>query len=58
MSITIDNNQTTRYSFENILSTCMISVSIQAVNSIGSSEPSDLLRFQTKSKRKLEFNFK
>jgi len=50
--ITIDNNEITSYSFENILSKCMISVIIQAVNTIGSSLPSDPIYFQTAIQRK------
>jgi hypothetical protein len=49
--ITVDNNEITNYSFENIFSKCMISVVIQAVNFIGSSLPSDPIHFQTTVKR-------
>jgi len=42
----------TTYSFENIFSTCIISVIIESVNIIGSSLPSDPFHFQTQAKRK------
>ncbi|CAF1446454.1 unnamed protein product [Adineta steineri] len=49
--ITIDNDDITTYSFENIYSICSISVIIQAVNKIGSSLPSQPFYFQTNMKR-------
>ncbi|CAF4437420.1 unnamed protein product, partial [Adineta steineri] len=49
--ITIDNDDITTYSFENIYSICSISVIIQAVNKIGSSLPSQPFYFQTNIKR-------
>lgn len=50
--INIDNPETTSYSLENFYSKCMISITIEAVNEIGSSLPSDTLQFQTNTQRK------
>jgi hypothetical protein len=50
--IIINNNNITSYLFENIFSKCMISVTIQAVNIVGLSLPSDPIHFQTNIKRK------
>lgn len=50
--ITIDNDDIMNYSFENIFTKCIISVTIQAENHIGLSLPSDPILFQTHTKRK------
>jgi hypothetical protein len=54
--ITVENNQITNYSFENIFSKCTIAVIIQAVNAIGLSLPSDSIYFQTTIQRKLSIH--
>ncbi|CAF4300065.1 unnamed protein product, partial [Adineta steineri] len=50
--ITINNSDITNYSFDNFYSKCSISITIEAVNIIGSSLPSNPLHFQTNTKRK------
>ncbi|UJR10325.1 hypothetical protein I4U23_014531 [Adineta vaga] len=49
--VNIDNQNITTYSFENVFSTCIISVVIQSINAIGMSLPSDPFRFQMDIKR-------
>lgn len=49
--ITIDDTDRTIYSFEQIYSKCTLSITVQAVNSIGASLPSDPLHLQTTTKR-------
>lgn len=49
--ITIDDSEKTSYSLENIYSKCTISITIEAVNGIGSSLPSESLVFQTNAQR-------
>ncbi|CAF2759126.1 unnamed protein product [Rotaria sp. Silwood2] len=50
--ITINDSNITSYSFENLYSKCTISISIEAINIIGSSLPSNL-QFQTNIKQLL-----
>ena len=50
--ITLEEPNLTNYSFEHIVSKCLISVIIQAVNQIGISSPSDPLYFQTDNRSK------
>jgi hypothetical protein len=50
--IIIYNTDQTYYSFENFYSKCTILITIEAVNSIGSSLPSNPLQFQTNVQRK------
>ena len=50
--ITIDDAERTSYSLDSFYSKCTISVTIEAVNEIGSSLPSDPLQFQTNAQRK------
>ncbi|CAF1443327.1 unnamed protein product, partial [Adineta steineri] len=51
--ITINNSDITSYSFDNFYSKCSISITIEAVNTIGSSLPSNPLHFQTNTKQLL-----
>ena len=50
--ITIDDGDVTHYSLGNFYSKCTVSITIEAVNSIGSSLPSEPLHFQTNIQRK------
>lgn len=50
MNINLEEATQTNYSFEHILTKCLISVIIQAVNQIGISPPSDPLYFQTENR--------
>jgi len=50
--ITINDSDITQYSFENIYSKCILSITIESVNNIGSSLPSNPLHFQTHLQRK------
>ncbi|CAF3435968.1 unnamed protein product [Rotaria socialis] len=49
--IIIDDSDVTNYRFENMFSKCMISLTMQAVNDIGSSLPSEPIHFQTNTKQ-------
>lgn len=50
--ITINDGNITNYSFENFYAQCTLSITIEAVNNIGSSLPSNPIHFQTNLQRK------
>lgn len=50
--IIINDRDQTHYSFDNFYSKCTLSITIEAVNIIGSSFPSHPLHFQTNLQRK------
>ena len=49
--IAVNGTDRTSYSFENYYSKCSMSITIEAVNQIGSSLPSAPLHFQTNPQR-------
>ena len=56
--VTIDDADRTFYSLENFYSKCTMSITIEAINSIGSSLPSDPLDFQTNVQSKSSLIYK